>query len=132
VRKINASKELFHKLIGSINTKEKFNNKRKQLAENVWQSMENTNSRECRNCHNFDAMDASVQTSRSGLVHLHAQKRNKTCIDCHKGIAHQLPEDTDIYKGGSEEDHSYYEKQQLKCYQCHEGMPKTEEEDWGF
>ncbi|WP_233258842.1 NapC/NirT family cytochrome c [Shewanella sp. YLB-09] len=132
VRKINASRELFHKLIGSIDTTEKFAAKRKVLAESVWASMKQTNSRECRNCHNFDAMDISAQQSRSGLVHQHAQQRNKTCIDCHKGIAHQLPEGVTPYKGGSDEDHNYYESQQLQCYQCHKDMPKIEEEYWGF
>ncbi|MCL1058577.1 NapC/NirT family cytochrome c [Shewanella gelidimarina] len=132
VRKIQASRELFHKLIGSIDTAEKFKRKRIQLAKHVWQSMQQTDSRECRNCHNFDAMDITAQQSRSGLVHEHAQQRQKTCIDCHKGIAHQLPEGVVPYKGGSDEDHHYYENQQLPCYRCHQDMPKVEEQDWGF
>ncbi len=132
VRKIIASRELFHKLIGSIDTKEKFAAKRKVLAENVWANMKQTNSRECRNCHNFDAMDITAQQSRSGLVHEHAQQRAMTCIDCHKGIAHQLPEGVTPNKGGSDEDHNYYESQLLQCYQCHKDIPKIEEVDWGF
>ena len=35
-RKIRASNELFHKLIGTISTPEKFSNKRLELAESVW------------------------------------------------------------------------------------------------
>ncbi|MCL1049883.1 NapC/NirT family cytochrome c [Shewanella abyssi] len=137
VRKIKASRELFHTLTGSIDTAEKFEQKRKQLAEHVWQSMQKTDSRECRNCHNFEAMVITAQQSRSGLVHQYAQGRDgalqdRTCIDCHKGIAHQLPEGVTPYKGGSDEDHNYYESQQLQCYQCHQDMPKIEEEDWGF
>jgi len=132
LRKINASKEIFHKLIGSIDTKEKFDLKREQLANKVWQDMTKTNSRECRNCHHFDAMDSKEQEGRSGLVHFYGQQRNKTCIDCHKGIAHQLPEGITPYRGGSDDDHDYYQQQQVKCYQCHKDMPQVKEEDWGF
>ncbi|CAG22516.1 NapC/NirT family cytochrome c [Photobacterium profundum] len=130
LRKIFASRELFQKIIGTIDTPEKFNLKRLELAQHVWQSMEQTNSRECRNCHNFNAMDIAFQESRSGLVHTYAQQRNKTCIDCHKGIAHQLPDGVLPYKGGSDDDHQHYEQQQIDCYQCHEGMPKPNTDDW--
>ncbi len=132
LRKINASKEIFHKLVGSIDTKEKFSLKREKLANKVWHDMTTTNSRECRNCHHFDAMDSKAQKSRSGLVHFYGQQRNKTCINCHKGIAHQLPEGITPYRGGSDDDHDYYQKQQVKCYQCHKDMPQVKEEDWGF
>ncbi|MCP4326396.1 MAG: cytochrome C [Alteromonadales bacterium] len=132
IRKIKASKEIFHKLIGSIDSKEKFELKRQQLAENVWHNMKKTDSRECRNCHHFDAMDDQKQQSRSALVHLYAQQRDKTCIDCHKGIAHNLPEGITPYRGGSNEDHQYYEQQQVKCHQCHKEMPQIKEVDWGF
>jgi len=130
VRKIQASNEVLYKLIGSIDTVEKFQNKRLHLASKVWKTMKETDSRECRNCHSFTAMEIDLQQSRSGLVHKYSQHRNKTCIDCHKGIAHQLPEGVDIYKGGSDEDHSFYEKLQLKCYKCHSNMPNTDEVDW--
>ena len=132
VRKIRASNELFHTIIGSIDTKEKFIDKRKTLAESVWHTMKNNNSQECRNCHNFDAMAPETQKKRSALIHKAAQERNMTCIDCHKGIAHQLPEGTEVYVGGSDEDHDYYKAQKLECYQCHINMPKPDTEVWDF
>lgn len=132
VRKIRATNELFHSIIGSINTKEKFVQKREDLAKSVWQTMEQNNSKECRNCHHFDAMQTNKQKSRAALVHQSASERSMTCIDCHKGIAHQLPENTEVYIGGSDNDHEYYKEKKLKCYQCHENMPKPVEEDWGF
>jgi nitrate/TMAO reductase-like tetraheme cytochrome c subunit len=92
IRKIKASKELYHKLVGSINTKEKFEAKRLELAERVWASMEASGSRECRNCHAFEAMDFKKQQSRPRKKHPKALKQGKSCIDCHKGIAHTLPE----------------------------------------
>jgi nitrate/nitrite reductase NapC/NirT family c-type cytochrome len=93
LRKIRASNELFHKVIGSINTKEKFEAKRLELAEKVWATMKANDSHECRNCHSFQAMDFKKQQSRPRQKHPKAVKQGKTCIDCHKGVAHKLPED---------------------------------------
>ena len=95
IRKIQATNELFHKILGSIDTPEKFEAKRLEMAENVWASMEATDSRECRNCHSFEAMDFEKQPRRVRKIHPEAMREGKTCIDCHKGIAHKLPEDYD-------------------------------------
>ncbi len=91
VRKIQASNELLHKALGSINTPEKFNAKRLELATHVWQSMQATDSRECRNCHDYSSMDYSVQGQRASRIHQQGFDKGETCIDCHKGIAHSLP-----------------------------------------
>ncbi len=96
VRKIQASNELFHKALGTIDTREKFEAKRLKLAENVWRSMKRTDSRECRNCHNFESMDFAKQGRRAVRQHSSAMDAGKTCIDCHKGIAHQLPDMHDV------------------------------------
>ena len=132
VRKIRATNELFHSMMGSIETKERFTAKRHELAENVWKTMKENDSKECRNCHHFDAMEAKKQKGRSALVHTSAKERNMTCIDCHKGIAHQLPAEAETYIGGSDGDHEYYKIKKLECHQCHEDMPKPIKEDWGF
>lgn len=92
IRKIQASNELFHKMLGTIDTPAKFEKQRKHLAENVWAAMKANNSHECRNCHNFASMDFSKQKQWSAPVHQTAMKEGQTCIDCHKGIAHKLPE----------------------------------------
>lgn len=96
IRKIQASGEVWHKLIGSINTPEKFEAKRLKLATHVWDTMKATDSRECRNCHSFDAMDFTHQRQRSREkmepVALGTNlSEGSTCIDCHKGIAHKMP-----------------------------------------
>jgi len=92
-RKIRATNELFHKISGTINTTEKFNAKRFELAKNVWQEMKANNSRECRNCHTMKSMDLDEQEGRSRRKHETAMQEDKTCIDCHKGIAHELPDE---------------------------------------
>ena len=89
IRKIQASGEVFHWLMGSVNTPEKFDAKRFQLAKRVWATMKSTDSRECRNCHAFDQMNPAVQKQRARKQHENAQAEGGTCIDCHKGIAHK-------------------------------------------
>ncbi len=92
IRKIRATNELFHKAMGSINTPEKFEAKRLKLARNVWKSMQKTDSRECRNCHDFDSMDYPSQGRRAVAQHSVGLEEGQTCIDCHKGVAHSLPD----------------------------------------
>lgn len=89
VRKIQASNEVFHWLMGSVNTPEKFDAKRLTLAKNVWHSMKSTDSRECRNCHTLESMNPEFQRPRARQQHLAAMEVGNTCIDCHKGIAHK-------------------------------------------
>jgi trimethylamine-N-oxide reductase cytochrome c-type subunit TorC len=94
IRKIEASNELYHWALGSIDSKDKFEAKRHQLARHEWQRMRANDSRECRNCHSFEAMDFHRQTPKAAAAMTAAMKTGKTCIDCHKGIAHQLPDIT--------------------------------------
>lgn len=91
VRKVRASNELWHKALGSINTPEKFEAKRLVMAQHVWKSMKQTDSRECRNCHDFNSMDYFEQGRRGVEAHITGFDEGETCIDCHKGIAHSLP-----------------------------------------
>ena len=92
VRKIQSTNEMMHKILGSINTPEKYEAKRLQLAERVWANMQATDSRECRNCHGFEFMDFDKQGEDAADTHPDALDSDMTCIDCHKGIAHKLPE----------------------------------------
>ncbi|MGB8814895.1 MAG: NapC/NirT family cytochrome c [Paracoccaceae bacterium] len=96
VRKIQASKEVWSKLIGTIDTPEKFEARRLTMATHVWSVMKATDSRECRNCHSFEAMAFEHQRARSRekmepVANGTDLSGGSTCIDCHKGIAHKLP-----------------------------------------
>ena len=97
-RKIQATNELYGKFMGTIDTPEKFEAKRLELAEHEWKRMKGSDSRECRNCHTFEGMNTEVQKQRARKQHELALRDKQTCIDCHKGIAHQKP------KGMKEED----------------------------
>lgn len=92
-RKMQASKEVWGKIFGTINTRDKFLAHRKRLAQNEWTRLKANDSLECRNCHNFDYMDFTAQSPRASIQHSTSlAEGEKTCIDCHKGIAHQLPD----------------------------------------
>lgn len=93
LRKIQASQEVWGKLTGYVDTPEKFESHRMELATHEWERMKATNSIECRNCHNFDAMSGTLQKESNYKRHMKAKDEGKTCIDCHKGIAHKLPKE---------------------------------------
>lgn len=96
-RKMQASKEVWGAVFGTINTPEKFEAKRRQLAEHEWARLKANDSLECRNCHEFEAMDFTRQSERAAIQHGSALATGeKTCIDCHKGIAHHLPDMTGV------------------------------------
>jgi cytochrome c-type protein NapC len=91
-RKMQASKEVWGKIFGSINTREKFLDRRLELAEHEWARFKANDSLECRNCHGYDYMDFTRQSPRAAAQHSALlASGERTCIDCHKGIAHRLP-----------------------------------------
>jgi len=95
VVKIRATiNELPKKILGTIDTPEKFEARRLELAKHVWERMKETDSRECRNCHDFGSMELELQDKSARKKHIpeRALEKGETCIDCHKGIAHELPE----------------------------------------
>jgi cytochrome c-type protein NapC len=102
MRKIQASKEVFGKFTGKIDTKEKFEAHRLEMAEREWARMKSRDSIECRNCHSFDAMSPEVQKKIIYKKHMEAKAEGKSCIDCHQGIAHRLPKG--YKRPGSEEE----------------------------
>jgi len=92
-RKMQASKEVWGKIFGTIGTREKFVDKRLELAQNEWGRFKANDSLECRNCHDYEYMDFTRQSVRAQNQHAtYLASKDKTCIDCHKGIAHRLPD----------------------------------------
>jgi nitrate/TMAO reductase-like tetraheme cytochrome c subunit len=80
LRKIRASNEVWHWLSGTIDTPEKFEAQRLVMAERVWKEMTENNSRECRNCHDYQAMDFHKQTQRAREKMEEAKEKDKPCI----------------------------------------------------
>lgn len=100
LRKIQASQEVWGKITGYIDTPEKFESHRMELATHEWERMKASGSRECRNCHNFETMSGEVQKQTVFKKHMKAKDEGKSCIECHQGIAHKLPKE---YKDPDEE-----------------------------
>ena len=115
IRKIGATNELLHKFLGSIDTREKFLEKRLELASHVWSAMEANDSLECRNCHELDLISPQ---HRRNKAHQRAEKQNMTCIECHKGIAHKLPESF------IEAEHTRYKEENINCGNCHSNLER--------
>lgn len=121
VRKVRATNELLHSFIGSVDTPEKFDRKRLSLAQHVWADMAANDSRECRNCHHIESMRDIAQRPMATRMHRLSVGWGKTCIDCHQGIAHRLPDGFDPEKV-MDELHALIEKDGIECAVCHEDM----------
>lgn len=94
-RKIQATMhEIPHWAMGTIDTREKFEARRLYLANRVWSDMKESDSDECRNCHELQHMDLDKQQLSASRKHTlkRQTERGETCIDCHQGIAHALPD----------------------------------------
>tara|TARA_Y100000022_G_scaffold153370_1_gene135315 strand:- start:55 stop:600 length:546 start_codon:yes stop_codon:yes gene_type:complete len=91
--KFMAAKDIWGEITGTIDTKEKFENHRWTMANKVWDKHRETNSRECKSCHIFDAFSKEEQDRIAYRKHKRALKQNIACIECHKGVAHMAPID---------------------------------------
>ena len=99
-RKMQASKEVWGKIFGTINTREKFLDQRLILATHEWTRLKANDSLECRNCHDYDSMDLTRQGSRAARIHRQwLGSGSRTCIDCHKGVANRLPDMSEVPQG---------------------------------
>jgi len=101
IAKVMAGKDLYHEILGTIDTQEKFEAHRWEMASRVWAKMQANNSQECKSCHDFSQMDLAVQGRSARNRHGRAEDEGKTCIDCHKGVAHTEPDEpeTEAKKG---------------------------------
>jgi cytochrome c-type protein NapC len=92
VRKVKAAKEVWGHFTGKIDSKEKYEKHRHEMAVNEWTRMKANNSQECRNCHVPAKMDSEKQSETARARHAKAAAERINCVDCHFGIAHTEPE----------------------------------------
>jgi cytochrome c-type protein NapC len=95
VTKIIAAKDVYHEILGTIDTPEKYEAHRWDMASRVWAKMRATDSRECRSCHELGDMDLSEQGRSARSRHARAEEKGQTCIDCHTGVVHSEPYEPD-------------------------------------
>ena len=84
-------KDVYHHVLGTIDTPEKFEAHRMHMASLTWTAMNENDSRECRSCHDQASWNLTAQSEKARRYHQPSLMNGKTCIDCHKGIAHKLP-----------------------------------------
>ncbi len=91
VAKVRASSDVWHQIRGTIDTREKYDERREYLAEKVQDWLVRTDSATCRSCHTAEAMNLEVQSRRGRNQHQQAKEDGETCIECHEGVAHKRP-----------------------------------------
>ena len=92
-RKVMAYKDVLGEILGTVDTPEKYEAHRWEMANRVWDRMKKSDSATCRSCHDWDQMDLSEQERIARKRHGRAPDEGKTCIDCHKGLAHEEPDE---------------------------------------
>lgn len=90
--KAGALKDVWGEMTGKIATPENYQAHKLAMAQSVWQGMKANDSASCRRCHSFNAMDMLSQSAEARIQHPQAIAAGQTCIDCHKGVAHIMPD----------------------------------------
>ncbi len=78
---------------GVISTEEKFKKERLRMAKVVWAEFKETNSENCRTCHKITPEIVAKQKDFVQPMHQQFLAGTATCIDCHKGVGHEAPEE---------------------------------------
>ncbi len=97
MRKVGAAKDVWGQITGVVSTPEKFEEHRLAMATREWGRFRRDNSLACRNCHDAEYFDFTKQGDPGTYMHqIMLEDGGFTCIDCHKGIAHTLPQTPDL------------------------------------
>lgn len=88
IRKIEAAREVWGTITGIIDTPEKYAAHAPAMKAREIARLQANDSQECRNCHETERMLAAVQSAKAQRYHKARRMNDKTCIDCHAGIAH--------------------------------------------
>lgn len=78
---------------GVISTEEKFKKERLRMAKSVWAEYKETNSANCQQCHKLTAAIVAKQKPFVQPLHQQFLAGSATCIDCHKGVGHEAPDE---------------------------------------
>lgn len=87
------SLDIFPELAGKLDTAEKYEAHRAEMAESVWRQFRENDSKFCKSCHTVAAMDLEAQGRAT--ARRHTRDDGETCIDCHFGIVHKPPENAE-------------------------------------
>ena len=88
IRKIEAAREVWGSMTGIIDTPEKYAAHAPVMKAREISRLRANDSQECRNCHETERMLDVLQSAKAQQYHQAKRVNDKTCIDCHAGIAH--------------------------------------------
>lgn len=91
-RKMEASQDVWGWIFQTLSTSEKYEDKRLEMASREWKRFERDKSLACKNCHNYDSMKWETMSKLAVKQMKVAAEKDQSCVDCHKGIAHKLPD----------------------------------------
>lgn len=89
------SLDIIPEVMGKLDTQEKYDEHRAELAEIVWRQFKANDSKFCHSCHDIAAMDLTAQDRAASRRHSQAIEKGQTCIDCHYGIVHRPPDNAE-------------------------------------
>jgi len=92
IRKVEAAREVWGHLTGMIDTPEKYAAHLEDMKAREIARLQANDSAPCRSCHDVERMDLAQQSEKARFYHGAMSEKNKTCIDCHQGIAHTYPQ----------------------------------------
>jgi len=90
--KTRATLDILPEVMGEFDTAEKYEAHRRDMAMSVWTDYLERDSSYCRTCHAFENMAFDQQEDWIAEMHVGAKEKGETCIECHQGIVHKLPE----------------------------------------
>ncbi|CAA0122599.1 Denitrification system component NirT [Halioglobus japonicus] len=88
IRKVEAAREVWGTITGVIDTPEKYAAHTPVMKAREIARLQANDSQECRNCHKTEHMRSDLQSKMAQRFHQPKRMQDKTCIDCHAGIAH--------------------------------------------
>ena len=95
ITKMIVSLDVFAELRGKITSPEAYDEHRPQMFEKVVHEYKENDSKFCRNCHKAESMVLENQGRLAAERHARMDERGQTCIDCHYGLVHKLPDNYD-------------------------------------
>ncbi|MGL4890361.1 MAG: NapC/NirT family cytochrome c [Aeromonas veronii] len=128
--KIRAVKDIYHEAIGTLDTPETYEAHKLRMAQSVWDELKANDSATCRSCHSYEAMDILAQRPNARAEHPVAIKEGQTCIDCHRGVAHIMPDMSGLAAAAKTDEGTLMPSTKVEVLANENGRAKVQIEGW--
>jgi len=130
--KLMAIRDIYHEFIGTIDTPEKYEARRWELANRVWDKMKASDSRECRHCHNFEHMNFEEQDRTAARKHQKVKNTlEQLALDEQmvEKTVHEILEEQEEHTEKKHKMKEALEKGAKTCIDCHTGIAHEEPDE---